>query len=158
MLLAQLHDKVQISCSSRHQLVWNNWHVQRQWNIMVQLWMIQNKEICPLDEPLPFKSLRVWNIHGVRKHILPINLGCSKDTCCRNKLKYNKISLACLNCWSYAVNAKWQLMSTGHYWLLPVATMPVSLYSSIKCSVAQFCATKSVKMALTVNKDMASDQ
>jgi hypothetical protein len=28
---------------------------------------------------------------------LPINLGCSKDTCCWNKLKDNKISLACLN-------------------------------------------------------------
>ena len=37
-------------------------------------------------------SLQVKNIHGVRKHILPINLGCSKDTCCRNKLKANKIS------------------------------------------------------------------
>ena len=29
MLLAQLHDKVQRSCSSQLQLAWNNWHVKR---------------------------------------------------------------------------------------------------------------------------------
>jgi hypothetical protein len=40
------------------------------------------------------KVYRVQNLHGVRKHILPIDPGCSKDTCCGNKLKDDKISLA----------------------------------------------------------------